>query len=65
MSTVTFYTDTKSLVDDLNNLRLGKAVFLLTTPRSEYVPIVLSISEYEFEQAHAAVLIRVQKLPVS
>ena len=65
MSTVTLYTDAKALVDDLNNLRRGEKTFLYTHPSFEYVPVVLSISEYEFETAHASGIIIAKKVPVS
>ena len=65
MSSVTLYTLPRTLVDDLARLECGAPANLFVTPDPEYVPIVLSLSEYVFSASIASSLVCAKKRPVS
>jgi hypothetical protein len=65
MSTVTLYTLSRTLVEDLAHLESGGTAFFFLNPDTGYCQIMLSSSEYALSGGGSPSVVRVRKRPVS
>lgn len=65
MSTVTVYTLTRTLVDDLARLESGGTTYFFMNPGPGYSPIIFPLSKYVLSGGGSSSVVQVRKRLVS